>query len=396
MPVGRSLLALLLAAAAGFAAELHSLDGKTLSGELVRVTDKEVVLRADGKEVSTPIEQVLQIDLGSLGKPGAAKYADLELADGTLLHCTRTTFKGKEVEAELVSGPKVKLPLDAVGSWYVDAQDAKVRQDWKDLVAKKRNSDVILAVLKGEQVSLPGTFGDAADDGTSINFDLNSQGSPGPVEMEKIRGMIFLRQPNPKALPLACKLHDTQGDVVMVGAVEVTDAGFTVTTPAGVKIDYPKAAVARLDYTKDKVVYLSDMEPAKVAYSSTEDKPEPFRRDKNLDGDPLQLKKTTFAKGLAIHSTTVLEYDLGGDYRELRAWIGVDDRVGGTDGPTRVKIEGDGRELYSVVVSRKDPPPKEPTVVNVKDVRRLRITVASGDLLDLGRHVDLADAKVSK
>jgi hypothetical protein len=396
MPVGRSLFALLLFATIGFGADLHSLDGKTLSGELVRITEKDVVLRAEGKEVSTPIEQVLQIDLGQVAKPSAAKYADLELTDGTLLHCTRTTFKGKDVEVELVSGPKVKLPLEEVASWYLDAQDAKVRQDWKDLLAKKHSSDVILAVLKGEPLSLPGTFGDAAADGTQMNFDLNSQGTQRPVEMEKIRGMIFLRQPNPKSLPLACKLQDTQGDVVMVSRVEVTDAGLTVTTPVSLQIDFPKTALARLDYTRDKVVYLSDLEPVKVAYSSTEDKPEPFRRDKNLDGEPLVLNKTTFAKGLAIHSTTVLEYDIGRDYREFRAWIGVDERVGGTDGPTRVKIEGDGKELYSVVVSRKAPPPKEPTVVNVKDVRRLRITVASGDLLDLGRHVDLADAKVSK
>jgi hypothetical protein len=397
MPVGRSLFALLFFVSVGLGADLHTLEGKTLTGEVVKISDKEVVMRVEGKEVATPIEKILQIDLGQAGKPSAAKYADVELVDGTLLHCAHVGFKGKEAELDTLAGPRVKMAMEAVSYWFADAQDAKLRQAWKEVIAKKRSSDIIGALKDGELATLPGTFGDADKDGKQIDFDVSSQGQPRPISFEKIHGMVFLRQPNAQAPPVACKLFDTTGDVVMASGVAVTDAGFTITTPAGAKIDYPKTLVARFDYTNEKLVYLSDMEPAKVVYSSTEDKPEPFRRDKNLDDTPgLRLGKTTFPKGLAIHSYTALEYDLGGEYREFRAWIGVDESVGGTDGPTKVKIEGDGKELFSVTVSRKDPPPKEPTVLNIKDVRRLRIVVSSGDLLDLGRHVDLADAKVSK
>jgi hypothetical protein len=201
-----------------------------------------------------------------------------------------------------------------------------------------------------------------------------------------------------------CKLSDTMTNLVMVSALAAGADGYTVTTPAGVKIDYPKALLVRLDYSKGKLTYLSDVDPDKVVYSSTEETPVPYRRDKNLDNRPLSLAnagdvqlpwgKGPCPKGLALHAYTSLEYDLGGDYREFSAWLGVDEGVGGSDGATRVVIQGDGKELYNEPVSPRDKPVH--VTCNIKDVRRLRIIVSSADLLDLGRHVDLADAKVSK
>jgi hypothetical protein len=53
--------------------------------------------------------------------------------------------------------------------------------------------------------------------------------------------------------------------------------------------------------------------------------------------------------------------------------------------------------LGKFVVERKDRG-KAPKVVtiNIKDVQKLKIIVGSGDLQDIGKHVDLADAKVTK
>jgi hypothetical protein len=409
MPTGRTLAALLLLVSAGLtpaaAADLRPLQGDTVKGEVVSLNAREVVIHGDGKDVTTPIEQVLQVDFGPSAKALPAKYIDVELADGSLLHCGQVALRGKEVEVDLVGGQKLKFPLDAVGYILNDAQDPRGQRQWKELLGKKRNSDVLASVRDGELVALPGTFGDAADDGQTINFDLNSQGQPRAIPLGRIRGFLFLRQPDPKAPPVLCKLHDTSADLVVVSDVAATPDGFTVTTQAGVKIDYPKALLVRLDFSKGKLTYLSDMEPAKPpVYSSTEDRPEPYRRDKNLDNGDLKLANADKAqgpcprgavpKGLAVHAYTVLEYDLGGDYREFTTWLGVDQDVGSAGGATKVEIQGDGKELFSDTVSPGDAPVH--VTCNVKDVHRLRIIVSSPDLLDLGRHVDLADAKVSK
>jgi NPCBM/NEW2 domain len=408
MPTGRTLAALLLFAAVGLcpapAADLRPLQGDTVKGEVVSVSAREIVMKADGKEVTTPVDQVLQLDFAPPGKPPKEKYVDVELTDGSLLHCGQVALRGKQVEADLRTGQKLRFPLDAVSYVLNDAQDAKVQRQWKDLVARKRNSDVLASVRDGELVTLNGTFGEADADGQTIAFDLNSAGRPRAIKLEKVHGMLFFRQPDPKAPPVLCKLHDTQTNLVMVSDVAAAPDGFTVTTPAGVKIDYPRALLVRLDFSKGKLTYLSDLEPAKVVYSSTEDRPEPYRRDKNLDNGDLKLANADkaqgpcprgpVAKGLAVHAYTSLDYDLGGDYREFTTWLGVDQDVGSAGGSTKVEVQGDGKELFSGTVGPGDAPVH--VTCNIKDVRRLRIIVSSPDLLDLGRHVDLADAKVSK
>ena len=118
-----------------------------------------------------------------------------------------------------------------------------------------------------------------------------------------------------------------------------------------------------------------------------------FGRDRNLVNGPLTCGGTTYPKGLSLHAGTALKYDLGGDYRELRAVLGVDDSVE-TESRVEIVFEGDGRDLYRGTISRKDPP--RTLTVDVKGVRELRVTVKAPGLFDTGSQVNLADAKVSK
>src|SRR5262249_6622844 len=121
-----------------------------------------------------------------------------------------------------------------------------------------------------------------------------------------------------------------------------------------------------------------------------------YRRDENLAGDgKIRLGGQTYARGLALHSRTELVYDLGGKYKEFRATLGIDDNLRDFgDAAPVVQIEGDGRELFQAVVTRKDKPRQ--LVLDIKGVKQLRIVVGSEKLIDFGDHVDLADAKVSK
>jgi hypothetical protein len=71
----------------------------------------------------------------------------------------------------------------------------------------------------------------------------------------------------------------------------------------------------------------------------------------------------------------------------------MDDGVGG-EGQPLVKIEADGKELLSQIVTRKDD--RRELSYDISGVKQLRITVTSNRLLDFGDHVDLANAKLSK
>lgn len=397
MKITRAIVILFIGGTLAFAADgptakLRTLDGKMVEGELVKLTDKDVVVRAKDSEVTTPLMEVLDIDLqaGAL-PPAGTKYVDVELVDGSQFHCSSFALKNKEVALKLMSGQDVKLPLSAVAHMLNDAHDANTRTEWQKLIAKQGNRD-LLAIKKGDVVNgLEGTLGEGDDKGETIGFELNDRKVP--VRLERVHGMSFFRKLEPGADPL-CKVTDTSRNVLVAAAVEQTAAGFTVTTKSGVKVEYTAALLAKLDFSKGKLTYLSDLEPARKVEKSALDGINHYRRDKNVDGGPLRLGGQTYSKGLALQAYTELVYDIGGEYKEFKAVLGIDDQVGG-DSNVKVVIEGDNRELFKGELNRKDKK-AIPLVVDVKNVKLLRIVVTSANVLDLGDHVDLADAKVSK
>lgn len=392
----RSLAALLLVVVAAPAAEIKTLKGELLTGDLASINDKEAVLQKGGDKIVTPLAQIVQIDFGPPGKvPAEAKFTDVELTDGSILHCSQFTLKEKTVELTLLTGQKVTLSLSAVGNILNEAQVADNRKDWNDRLAKKRRRDVLAVIRDGVINPLEGTLGAGDAEGKTIEFTL-ATGRKANVPLANLHGLIFQRGPDPTAAPVICKLHDSYKNTLFVSGLAVTPMGLVATTPAGAKIDYTTTSLSRLDFSRDKLVYLSDLEPSRVNETSTEERIEHFRKDKNLDDGPIRLAGVPYPKGVSLHATTELEYDLKGEFRELKAIVGIDDLVGGIDGPTTLKIEGDGKELFSLTMNRKDKDRARPLTLNIKDVQKLKITVASGDLLDLGKHLTLADAKVSK
>ncbi|SRR5579875_759614 len=407
MPVRATFLALLsLVGAAGWCAannaELHTLKGNILKGELENITDKEIVLRQNGKSSATPLAEVLKLDFPAVAPVKLeGTYSDIELTDGSRLHCKEWTIKAKQVELTTLAGQQIKLPLEAVSNILNDAQEEKYRKDWAERLARKRRRDMAVLIRDGTINAVEGTFGDADAEGKGIAFQL-PDGKKGTLLFSKLHGLIFQRELDPQAPPLLCKLYDSYQDIIMVSAVTRTPGGLSVTTPAGARFEIGQELLTRLDYTLDKVAYLSRLEPSKVVQISNFDFVDTYRRDRNLDNGTLRIYGESYRIGLALHAHTELEYDLKGDYREFHALAGIDQTVGGEGGPVVLVIEGiiDGetKELYKKTFTREDPKDKKEGVINlnIKDVQKLRIIVRTGDLFDNGKHLDLVNAKVQK
>ncbi len=412
MPVRRTLLVLLLCTSAGWSAELKTLKQETITGDLVSISSKEVVLKAASGNVTTPIDQVLILTFGQETGPLPSNLAwvDVELTDGTELHCATFSVKKDQVEVTLLAGQTVKFPLSSLSSMLTNAQLEKNRKAWADVLDKtSRNHDVVARTTDAGPNAVEGLIGDADESGESIRFTLSS-GQEGKLSLSKIFGMAFSRKPNPDAAVVQCRLSDAHHDLVMVSAAESTPTGFTVTTPAGAKIEYTTALVVKMDYSHGKRDYLSDLTPVTVeqrfwlfAEERTVDQYRDwrYRGDKDLDDRPLELNNVPYEKGLALHSHTELVYDLKGDYREFHAVVGIDREVPDRR-PVVVRIEGDGIELakFTFVRGEKDKTAGPvPVVRNIKDVKKLRIIVTHLDedrMNDIGLKAVLADAFVTK
>ncbi len=383
-------------------AELHTLKGDVLKGDLENITDKEIVFKVGGKSIATPLADVLRIDFPSVtaNKPDG-RYSEIELTDGSKLQCKEWTIKEKQIELKTMGGQEIKVPLSAVANILNDAQEEKYRKDWAERLARKRRRDVAVLIKNDSINPVDVNFGEADAEGKSIEFQLPG-GRKGKFVFANLHGLIFQRELDPQAPPVLCKLYDSYQNTIMVSSVTRTPAGLSVTTPAGARIDISQEFLTRLDYTLDKVAFLSRLEPNKVVQRSNFDFVDIYRRDKNLDNGPLRVYGESFTIGLALHAHTELEYDLKGDYREFHALAGIDQSVGGVGGPVVLVIEGviDGetKELYKKTFTRKDPKDKKEGAidVNIKDVQKLRLVVRTGDLFDNGKHLDLVNAKVQK
>jgi len=313
-------------------------------------------------------------------------------------------WKKKELELTLLSGQAIKLPTAVVSSILNDAQVEANRRDWKSRVFKSRGKEGVAVYNDKKTVvsTLECTLGEGDETGTAITIAVAFEGETTTAKrkLANLRGVLFKNVLDPRAAPVVCKLLDTMQGVVMVSSVSTKDGAFSLTTPSGAKIDLKAEQVARLDYTKGRLEYLSDLEAFKVVEKSNlSDSPDPEKwhvfKDTNINKTKLVVGGTGYVKGLGLVPHVELTYDLKGEYREFETVVGFDGGVE-ADGVVILTVKGDGKELSKITVSSKDKKTSQNVLLNVKDVQKLEITVESQSEFDTAVHLDLADAKVRK
>lgn len=378
------------------AADVTTLAGKKLVGEVVAISPAGVGIKsADGTTTTIPAKELLLVEFAAESTQ-REPHTEVELTDGSILQCSAVTIKGQDVELKVRAGYSVQCPLSSVASLLNNAHDPAVKQEWRQLLRKRGQYDMLVVRSEGKLDGLDGTFGPGTPEGDAIEFALASGDRSLKPKLARVQGLLFVRKAAVEVPPVFAKVTALSGDLLVTKSAALAGTDLTVELVGGGRAVVPLTQVARLDFSKGKLAYLSDLEPIEVDQSSTEDLVFPYRRDRNLSGGPIRVKGVPHAKGLSLHARTVLTYDIAGDFNEFRCLVGIDDSVrteGGSPVHALVSIEADGRPLWKKDVKSREEP--EAIALNVKNVRRLKITVAS-PLLDLGNQVVLADARVSK
>lgn len=374
------------------AAELTTLKGQKLSGDLVSIDDKAVVIKTASGEVSTPVPEILKL---TLPPPAAAtmpeKYYDVELIDGTVLHCSKVMLKGKTIELTVLPDWKITVPMKSVFYILTEAQNPANRKEWDTIIGERAKSDRYFVRQNNRLDGLEGTFGDAGDDGKQVDF-TDPQGQKKKLPVDRLAALLYNNRLEGNIPPTVCRINDAYKNMVIAQKAKLNGSALEITTVAGVTVNYPSLqTVAALDYSKDKIVFLSDLKP------STEEKPFDelsvlYTKDVDLDNQPINLEGAHFTKGLVLHPPLALSYDIGGEYKEFKAVIGVENGVQ-TPSHVRLIIEGDGRKLFETEVKVKDKP--KPITLDIKKIRQLKVRVLP-EGFPFGHQVTLADAKVTK
>lgn len=412
MRLTRTLLAILILTPVVPAAELSTLDGRKVTGDIVSVTGNDLTFKAGATEEKFLVTAIQSITTGanSAAPASGTKHTTVELLDGTLLRCSEIVIKGGNIELKLLTMPVRTLTVPmrpAVLAINREAGDIKLDQDFRTLMRARSKFDTWITKGKttdnGKEIDrldgVPGTFGEGDAAAETVKFTLEG-GKDTELRMSRVSGLIFNQKPE-AAPPAICKVIDTNANEYVVQAVARTDKGYAVTTVTGVKVDLDNAQVSKFDFAAGSVKYLSDLEPVGLDESGSD--PEHYQKDKNLDKRPIRLmldpaagKSETYPKGLTLKAKTAITYELKGQYKTFRALAGVDaDPDNAAPSQVKVTIDDGTQVLFKGVVKKGD----KPLDLNlaVQNVERLKITVESdGSITDLGNQVSLANARVLK
>lgn len=385
------------------AGELRLVDGRVISGNPVKVDAQGVSWKeGTGSEAKVALDQIARIDVAlAPARSVAESWSDIELTDGTVLRAVKVVFAKDQVKAELAGGGEAAFPLKSVSNILFVAQRDDWRKDWTTRLAQRKRKDILAIVRQDAVNALEGALGEPDAEGKSMPFTPSGTDRTVPVPLGNIHGLIFERLPDANLAPVVARVTDAGGSLWLAADVAFDGARWSLKTSGGVAREFAAdKPPVRIDMSRGKVVYLSDLKWMRVTDPLAAD---PFRfragptLDKNLDLGPIRMGGAPFSKGLGLSATTEVEYDLGGEYRELRLVAGFDDAVGG-GGPVVLRVEGDGKELLRQTVARQGRKASMPVVVPVKDVRRLTITVEPASATDIayGHHLHLGDARLTR
>ena len=174
-----------------------------------------------------------------------------------------------------------------------------------------------------------------------------------------------------------------------------SDAGRVVArTVFGSPLVLPVERVRSIEFTSDRVVYLSDLAPARQDVRGLLHQPWPVRTDRSAGNSELRIDGRPFDKGLGVHARTELTYALDGRFERFVATIGIDDAVR-PRGHVVFRVLGNDRVLFdSGPVTGKDP--ARDIKIDLSGVAKLTLLVDYGEQMDLADHADWADARLIK
>lgn len=402
-------LAVVLLAPAAGADDVTTTAGKKVSGKLVGVDAQGITFSSGEVKVPIPARDIVLVDFGNkpVAPPKDATYSEVELTDGSTLRVAKYALKGKKLATELLPGgpagvaaPVYELPMGSVFVAMKRADDPKVREGWKKLLASRGKRDLYVMQQEAGLTYQVGTVLEGSEDGATISFD-GGDGKRTELKQSRAAGLVFHQPQLAVAPPTVCRVVDVYGNVLTAAAVAVSPEGVAVTTVSGATVKYAStAALVRFDYEQGNLAYLSDLNPKVDAPA---DPPEearleplpavPVLKDTALANTPIKVDGVTYAKGLCVLPDTALTFTLNGDYTSFRATAGIDENGAIANAAARLIIEADGQVVFNEVLRRKDKP--KGVTFSVKGVKQLRLIVEV-DTAYTGNYVALAEARVQK
>jgi len=319
---------------------------------------------------------------------GSAR-ARVDLIGGGRLHAGLIGGEGEELALRLLGGTRLSLSIEEFLSLQLPE---RFPSTWTEPVEPAPAGDRLYRLRGGGIDRIDGTVEGFSTTGVTLESALGSKDFP----WEEVAA-LFVE-------PLGEEAPASEGEPVVVDLVDgsrlpahfrrLAPGGLDLLTRGGAGLRLPLSAVAEILVPASGVRFLSELEPVEAAPTSPfgDDLGMvwPWRRDLCTSGAPLRAGGRVWTRGLGVHAPSRLAYELGGEWRSLRAEVAIDDEVLPLParGSVRFRVHGDGELLWESPILRGGDPPLAMPALSLEGVQRLELEVDPADEMHAGDRAD--------
>lgn len=394
---------LLLALTAAVDVNVRTLSGQSIDGTLTSIDNQAVVINTKEGAKTVKLVDLRTITTGQETSHDPESGTELTLRNGSRIpirHYVQQQGEATVVHALL---GKWKIPGRSIAHVLFQHQPegSEFAKQWGALIADKRTGDMVVFRRDEALDHLVGVIHAVGEE----KLDFGFEGDRISPRRARLEGLAFFHPPVGTPPTTRIQIVDRLGGLWQVSDIKLDGNVVVLTTPSGVSARLPVKAIVKFDFGSSNISYLSDLKMEKSTWrpylqfgpvSPLQQDHFGPKRDRTLNGGPLTLNGQVYKKGLALHSHTEISYRLQEDYQSFRALAGLDRaNIGKVGGQAELIVRADGdRELFRCDLSIDAPP----VLIEIKleEVRRLTIIVDFGDENDIGDHVLLCEARLTK
>lgn len=381
---------------------LRTVDGESWKAKLQSIDSNwQFTFRGEGKSRVVPADELVvwgrycDQDRGSqiLLADESVLVADIiGLNDGTL-GIYSDLFGERQLPLSLVRGVILQPPSDPI------RRDKLLRR----IQSAESGTDRLL-LDNGDTVtgSLTG-YKPADSDGKDDHVAFVTQGRDITTPVGQIVAIIFnpaLLEP-PAARRFQVCMGTDNGSLLRVIRFESRE-GFVEMYLAGnvrlfTEIDVLLDALNYVSPRSDQIVYLSDLPAVGFKHVPLLRRQWPLGIDRSTSGGRLRVKDAVYLKGLGMHSTSRVAFDLNGRYDRFAAELAID-RSAGQKGSVICRVylnddSGQWRRAYASPILRGGGAPVSMSV-DVRGARRMALIVEPADRGTVSDRADWLDARL--
>ena len=303
-------------------------DGSEKSGGPAALDPRKGVSLPGGESWS--LEQIVELRFPGQGAlPSVPPSAAVHLHDGSFLVGAAIGGDDLHLVFELPGGPRAPINVDALYALFLG--DGAERRDLA-LYTRRGETDILYRRRGGTRADFTtGTLLAFGEGELEFNYSLGD----GSFPLSEVEGLILSMQldlPDREGVQVDVDLWpdgSIQGEWVEI------DANHLSLRPlfAEEALKIPRSSVRGLRPRGGTHRWLSDVDASRVVETPFIGGDDlflfPYRRDRSVTGQPLQVAGRRYAKGLGCHARTRLEYDLAalGSPSRFVADVGVADEV---------------------------------------------------------------------